>query len=566
VTATFDIVVVGSGVAGMTAAVAGARLGQSILLVEKTPLFGGTSAFSGGVAWIACNHHMNRAGIEDSPEAAETFLRAALGGNYDHAKMAAFIAAAPEMLRFMETHSDVRFKSSTLPDYRTDCAEWRRCRSIHTEDYDGGRLGAALATLRTPLDALVLFGSMQISGSDITPLRKAFRSSTAFLHTWRLLSRFLVNRLIKGRGTRLVNGNALMGRLLQSALDSQVTLWNQTAAQRLIVENGRVLGVIVQREGQEIEIAARKAVVLATGGFGANAKMRARFLPFAAHHISMQPEGNVGDGIRMALEIGAVLNVDNGANAIWSPISIHARPDGRVTKYPHIMIDRYMPGSIAVGPAGRRFVNEADSYQTFVSAMHRDGIERCHLIADHAFVRKYGLGLARPFPFPLRKWVKCGYLVEARSLDELARKIAVDSEALRQTVDSFNRYAAAGFDPEFHRGSDEHSRYRGDADNRPNPSLGRIANAPFYALALHTGHLSTVAGLETDEYGRVLDKNGGYIEGLYAAGVDMNSAMRGEYPAGGASIGAAMTFSYIAVRHIVGQLGTPDTLPLHIER
>lgn len=545
-----DVVVVGSGAAGLTAAVVAAELGQSVVVVEKTQLFGGTTAYSGGVAWVPGNHHRVGPGAEDSALIAEKFLRGALGEHYDEAKISAFLAAAPAMLRFMEERSEVRFAPSTLPDYRTDCDGWRSGRSVLTQDYDGRRLGAALESLRQPLDALVLFGSMQVSGVDALRLREACTSPAAFRHAARLLGQFAASRLLRRRGTRLVNGNALAGRLLRSALSAGVTLWNETAAQRLIVNDGRAAGILVMRRGKSFEIAARKAVILASGGFGANPAMRARFMPLAAHHLSMQPEGNTGDGIRMGIEAGAMIEIGNSANAIWAPISVVRHADGSSIQCPHIISDRYMPGSIAVGPSGRRFVNEADSYHAFVTAMHRNALGQCHLIADHAFVRKYGLGLARPFPFPLGSWVESGYLTLARTLAELARKIHVDPEGLQRTVRAFNSHAAAGVDPEFHRGADEHSRYRGDQEHRPNPSLGCIAKPPFYALRLYPGDLCTAAGLSTDEHGRVLAAGGGAIEGLYAIGADMNSMMRGEYPAGGSSIAAAMTYAYIAARHV----------------
>ena len=543
-----DIVAIGSGAAGLTAAITARQLGLEVLVVEKTAVFGGTTAYSGGAPWIPCNHVMKQIGLDDSRAAAETYLHAVLGEAYNDDLVASYLDNAPAMLRFLEQHSAVQFKPFPLPDYESDLPGAAKSRSLLTKEFDGRLLGERLADLRMPLPQLMLFGSMQIEGADIHPMRHALKTWAGFRHTARVVRRFVIDRIRHGRGTRIVNGNALAARLFHSAVQAGVTLWKNTPALELIVENGAVRGAVVERDGQRIEVRARLGVLLATGGYGANAALRAKYIPFAAHHHSLQPEGNVGDGIGLGLAVGAVHDPKHAGDCIWTPVSVLHKPDGSIVRYPHIFIDRAMPGCIVVGPDGRRFINEGTSYQTFVGTMHRLGITTAHLLADRAFLRKYGLGLARPAPFSPAALIRAGYLIEAPTLAELARRIGVSPQALDATVRQFNQGAQRGEDPEFGKGADAHSRFRGDQTHRPNPSIAPVGDGPYYAVAIHPGDLSTVGGLETNGRAQVLDAESQPIRGLYAAGLDMNSMMRGRYPGGGSSIGPAMTFGFVAVR------------------
>jgi succinate dehydrogenase/fumarate reductase flavoprotein subunit len=545
-----DVVIIGSGAAGLTAAITARKLGLEALVVEKTGHFGGTTAYSGGAPWIPCNHVMHQIGLQDSREDAQTYLRAVLGEQYNADLMDAYLDNAAAMLQFMEHHSEVRFKPFPLPDYESDLPGAAKCRSLLTPEFDGRLLGARLADLRQPLPQLMLFGSMQIEGADIHPMRHALKTWAGFKHTARVMRRFVIDKLRHGRGTRLVNGNALAARLFHSAIEAGVTLWKDTPALELIVTDGAVQGVVVQHDGQRLQVKARCGVLLATGGYGANEKMRAQLIPMAQDHYSLQPEGNVGDGVRMGIAAGAFHDPRHAGDCIWTPVSVYRKRDGSVVKYPHIFIDRAMPGCIAVDPGGRRFVNEGTSYHTFVCTMHRRGFNKVHLVANRDFLRKYGLGLARPAPFSEREFVEAGYLIEAPTLQELAQRIGVPPRELEATVKRFNEGAARGEDPEFGKGADAHSRFRGDQTHAPNPSLAPIGDGPYYAVALHPGDLSTVGGLDANGRAQVLDTHGQPIPGLYAAGLDMNSIMRGRYPGGGSSIGPAMTFGYIAARQM----------------
>jgi succinate dehydrogenase/fumarate reductase flavoprotein subunit len=548
-----DVAIIGSGAAGLTAAIVARHLGLEVLVIEKTSHFGGTTAYSGGAPWIPGNSYMRGAGVEDSREETLTYLRSVLGEKFVPALMEAYVDNAPRMMDFMEANSAVRFKLFLCPDYESHQPGAKRCRTLLTQAYPGHLLGERLAELRLPLSQLMLFGSMQVEGTDVHPLRNTFRTWAGFKHTTKLFMRFLVERALHGRGTTLKNGNALAARLFHSAILAGVTLWRNTPALELIKENGAVTGVIVEKDGRRVEVRARRGVLLATGGYGANATMRARYIPLAEHHHSMQPEGNVGDGVRMGVHAGGFHDPAHAGDCIWAPISILHQPDGSFVKYPHIFIDRSMPGCIAVGPDGKRFVNEGTSYQNFVSTMQRRGISRAHLVADREFLRKYGLGLARPAPFSERKYKEAGYLIEASSIEELGAKIKVDPQVLAATVKRFNEPAARGEDPEFGKGADVHSRFRGDQTHQPNTGVAPIGVGPYYAVAIFPGDLSTVGGLATNERSQVLDASGAPVAGLYAAGLDMNSIMRGGYPSGGSSIGPAMTFGYIAARQMAKQ-------------
>ncbi|GHF62145.1 FAD-dependent oxidoreductase [Seohaeicola zhoushanensis] len=546
----FDAIVIGSGVSGLTTAIVAAQQGLKVLVIEKAPVFGGTTAYSGGVGWIPNNHLMHEAGLDDSREKAETYLRAVLGNHYDPEMIDAFLDNGPRMLKHMMDTTELDFVVTPTPDYEPDKPSAYHSRGVLAKEYDGTRLGKHLDLLRRPLDTLTVLGGMQVAGADITPLRTAFQTPASFGYTTRTVARYARQKATHGRATRLVSGNALAARLLKSALDAGVTLWNETPALELLKTGGRITGVKARHKGQEIVLTARKAVVLASGGFGASEGMRKEFMPNPEHHRSIQPSENVGDGARMGEAVGGRMARDNPSNAIFIPISEHREADGTVKRFPHIMIDRYMPGSIAVDETGQRFVNEGLSYQHYVTTMHARNMTRSYLIGDRRFLRKYGMGLVRPFPYPIGKWLKNGYLTEGATLQDLARKIGVDPAGLQDTVERFNGFARKGADADFGRGADAHSRYRGDQTVKPNPSLAPLETGPFYAITLYPGDLSSVAGLVTDGRTRVLDEAGKPIAGLYAVGLDMNSMTKGMYPAGGSSLGPGLTFGYIAGNEI----------------
>jgi succinate dehydrogenase/fumarate reductase flavoprotein subunit len=357
---------------------------------------------------------------------------------------------------------------------------------------------------------------------------------------------------------QLVNGNALVARLLRSALDRGVDVRTDAPVQDLIVEGGRVVGARLGGAAAGV-LRVRRGVVLATGGFPHDrTRIAAMFehAPDGRGHHSAAPETNTGDGLRLGEAAGGAVLEDLVHPGAWAPVSLVPRPDGGVARFPHL-IERAKPGFLAVDASGRRFVNEADSYHDFMTALLRAtpaGREPfAWLIADHAAQRRWGLGWAKPFPFPLRRHLRSGYLRRGRTIAELARACGLDPAALAATIADFNAHARAGDDPDFGRGRSAYNRTQGDAAHiGPNPSLGQLDKAPYYAVRLVPGSLGTFAGLRTDAAARVLGPEGAPIPGLFAVGNDMSSIMAGNYPSGGITLGPAMTFGYVAARAIAG--------------
>ena len=549
----YDVVVVGSGAGGLAAAVTAAKHGSSVLVLEATPMFGGTTALSFGGTWIPCNHYMKDFNVTDSVEEAEVYLRAALGSLYDAPKVQAYVRTAEEMVQWFEANTEVKMCGVNGPDYVPGLPGWKTGRGLLTQEYDGRKLGPWLAKLRRPIREFGLFRSMQIGFADAFMMRQWNKSFAAFLYSAKKISQHAVNRLINGRGTRLANGNALIAMLMRSALDTNVELRENSRVMRLAVEDGEVTGVFVKKPGGEQFVRARRAVVLATGGFGANPAMRRKYIPLADAGFNLQPEGNVGDGINMGIAAGASFSNQNASNGIWAPVSVYRRPDGTLAKFPSLVFDRHCPGSILVDAAtAKRFVNESFHYQHFGVTAQKKNVTKIWMISDRPAVRAYGMGLAKPAPFPLKPWVKKGYIIEAGTIEDLARKIELDPATLKETVETFNGYADRGKDAEFQRGDDPYSAAMGDPAHKPNPTLGAIRAAPFYALELHPGDLCTFVGLDTNALGQVVRADGAPIRGLYASGLDNNVAFRGVYAGGGSAIGHAMIFGYIAARHIAG--------------
>ncbi|MCB8821090.1 FAD-dependent oxidoreductase [Microvirga rosea] len=549
---TYDVVVIGSGAGGMAAALTARKAGLDVVVIEKTAWIGGSTAISGGAVWIPKNPHLADVGLEDDDGQVISYLRAILGNRLRQDLIEAFLENGPRMVAFMEQETDVIFQARAYsPDYRPEIpGASLGGRTIDPAPFDGRVLGRSFELLRPPLKEFLAFGGMMVNRKDIDALLGMPKSLANFQHGMKILFRYFADRVSYPRGTRLLMGNALAGRLLKSAIDANIVLYTRTSARKLIVANDRVAGALVEKDGQMVAIGARRGVVLAAGGFPANDAMRSQFIPFADKHKSMAPAANTGDGIRLAIEVGGAVDGDNVGNAFWAPVSTLRRKDGTEIRFPHLILDRQKPGLLAVNAAGRRFVNEATSYHEFVEAMHRSHESAptvpAILICDRPFIRRYGLGLVRPGLRRLRPFVEAGYLIEAGTINELAEKLGINAETLSETVRRMNDYAASGQDPEFGKGSSAYNRYLGDPAHKPNPCLGPIATAPFYAVHVWPGDIGTAAGLKVDAKARVLDRNGEPILGLFACGNDMNSIMAGAYPGAGITLGPALTFGYIA--------------------
>jgi succinate dehydrogenase/fumarate reductase flavoprotein subunit len=558
---TCDVLVVGTGAGGLSAAVTAGKAGLDVLVVEKESQLGGTTARSGGVLWLPCNPVSYRAGaIDDTIEAARTYLRHETGNFFDPDRVDAFLENGPRMVEFFERETSVAFDASpAFADYHPDVPGGRAGgRSIVARAFDGRALGDRLKDLRPPLREITFVGMMLNSSREVQHFFNVTRSLTSATHVARRLLAHAGEVVRSGRATRLTNGNALVARLIKSALDLKIQIWISSPAKELLRENGRVTGAVLSTATGPVTVHARRGVVLACGGFPHDIERRKQLFPHApngSEHATPAPAGNTGDGLRLATAVGAQIQDDLPNAAAWVPVSRVTYRSGDTGVFPHL-IDRYKPGIIAVTRRGVRFTNESNSYhdvaQAMVSACRGEPEVAAWLLADHRAISRYGLGFAKPFPLPLTPHLRSGYLLLGRTIEELAAKAGIDGAALRSTIDTYNEGARAGEDRQFGRGSTAYNRFLGDPEHKPNPCVAPLERGPFYAVKMVPGDLGTFAGIRTDRHARVLDASSQPIAGLYAVGNDMASVMGGNYPGGGITLGPAMTFGFIAGRHLAG--------------
>ena len=555
-----DVLVIGSGAAGLATAVTAAYHGLRVIVVEKDSTFGGATAWSGGWMWVPRNPLARRAGIDEDPALPRTYLQHELGAHFDPARVDAFLEAAPKMVAFFEKHTRLQFADgNAIADIHGDTpGAGTGGRSVIAAPYDARELGTKLLKrLRTTMRETSFLGMPIMAGADLSAFLTLTRSSRSLLHVSQRVGRHLFDLAWHGRAMQLRNGVALVARLAKSADDLGVLLWESAPVRRLSMQGSQVCGAVVETARGEVVIHARKAVMLATGGFANDIERRRTLFartPTGHEHLALPPQGVNGDGLRLGEAAGGEVATDLASAAAWCPVSRVPYPDGSVGHFPHI-IERAKPGIIGVLANGKRFVNEADGYYDYVKAMveHAPGSEVASwLICSHRFQRRYGLGISRPFPLPIKPHLDSGYLKVGHTLEALAGACGIDPQGLRRTVDDFNRHARLGQDPAFGRGGSAYNRKQGDALHQPNPCVAPIEQGPFYAVKVEAGSFGTFAGLKTNEHAQVLDRQGLPIAGLYAAGSDMASIMGGHYPAGGINLGPAATFGYIAARHMAG--------------
>lgn len=550
----YDVIVVGAGAGGMTSAAVAAAEGASVLVIEKTEFVGGTTAWSGGMVWIPANAHMRDAGLADSPDKARQYLAATVPEPANSELRQVFLDRGPEAIAYLEAKAELCFQPVKLyPDYYPDLpGATAGGRVLEPVAFDGASLGAAFSRLRSPLPEFTLFGGMMVNRLDIPHLRNAGRSLKSTLRSLQLVSQYVRQRLRWPRGTTLHLGNALAARLYASLLARGVEILFGAAVDHFVIEGGRVAGL--RLAGSSATVIAHKGVVLATGGFSHDSKLREKLFPPSAGLISATNPAAAGDGMRLAMAAGAALATDVADAAYWVPASVFRREDGSQGVFPHTVTDRAKPGVIAVDVRCQRFVNEALSYHEFVRAMLRDANAgpdaTFHLIRDSRFLWTYGLGRIKPFTRHLAPYLQNGELRQATSIAALAREIDLDASALVATVDRYNEGARHGLDRQFGRGSNIYQRALGDAGHKPNPCVAPIERAPYYALRIFPADLGTAIGLKIDDKARVLRDDGSAIGGLCAAGNDMASIMNGNYPGPGITLGPALTFGYIAGKHL----------------
>lgn len=556
-----DVLVVGSGAGGMTAAITAHDRGLDTLLIEKAELFGGTSAMSGGVIWIPDNHLMKAAGIPDSAAEALDYLAALTTGEVPPTKLAAYVQHAPAMVRYLEQHTETRFNAAAeYADYYEHQPGYKPgARSLDPKPFSLRKLKEHGDEIRLP-STKGIFGRINMTAIEAHTITRSTRARNFFI-LWRLLLHFLdIPFRLKGkRDNRLVLGQALTGSLRASMLKRGMRLWLNTGLDELIVEGGRVAGAWATRDGQRIAIRARKGVILACGGFGQNASLRQQYQqhPIGSEWSSANPFDK-GDGILAGQKIGAQLAFMHCA--WWSPSII--LPNGNPEA---LIIGKSLPGGIFVNQAGQRFANEAAPYEDVVKAQYRANAVSpaipAYMIFDARHRNHYTLANGRIYPGKMQpddkipeEFKHSDFFTKADTLEALAQKMGIDAKGLCASVERFNRFAETGKDEDFQRGETAQDCYYSDPDTGfPNPTLAPLREAPFYCIKIWPGDLGTKGGLKTDEAARVLDTSDRPIAGLYAIGNASGSVMGNSYPGAGSTLGPAMTFGYLAALDLAGQ-------------
>ncbi|MEN5034822.1 FAD-binding protein [Pseudomonas sp. TWI929] len=558
----YDVIVVGSGAGAMTSAVFLADQGFSVLVLEKSDKFGGTSAISGGGIWIPNNHYFARQGGNDSIEQARRYLDAAAGDQVDPARLQAYLDNAPKMIEALTRCSRVRYAvAAKYPDYYPHLpGALPGGRTLDPELFDSSLLGAELDNLRKPSPSTLLMGRIAWTARDahkamargfgwrLLILRLMLRYKLDF--KWRRKSRF---------DRRAALGSSLVCSLRRSLMDRNIPLWLNSDFRELIVAHGRVSGVRICRDGRDIDLQARHGVILASGGFEQNQALREQYLPKPTRMAwsATPPGNNTGAALQAGLAQGAATALMDWA--WWAPtiaVPGEDKPRG-------IFAERAFPGAIVVNGQGQRFVNEAAPYLEFVDAMHRDNARTggrsvpAWVIFDAHFRFNYAMGPLMPAQVMpdsrLRKeWHETLYW-KADTLEALAGKIGIDAQGLASTVGKVNDYAHSGIDQDFGRGGNVFDRYYGDCNIKPNPCLAALRKGPYYAMRLDAGDIGTKGGLLTNAQAQVVREDGSPIAGLYAIGNCSASVMGTSYPGAGGTLGPAMTFAYVAANHLAAQ-------------
>jgi 3-oxosteroid 1-dehydrogenase len=557
-TEVYDVVVVGSGSAGMTAAATATNLGLSVLVLEKTHKYGGTSATSGGVMWLPAN------GLGgDTREEALRYLHAAIREPVREDRLEAFVDNSAKMLEFLRGLG-IKFEVAPWPDYFPELEGARSDRAVIFPLYDGRKLGDNFPLMREQFTRFKLFNRYTM---DFTESFSISTQSPGWIKTLaRVLGRYwtdLSTRKLTGRDRWLSLGGALIGPLRKYLNDQGVEVRLASRVTALERNNGRVEAVEVDNFGRRYRIEARHAVIVCAGGFEWNQALRDRFfvVPGLTRWSSTPEDANRGEVMEAAMAIGAA--VEYTETGWWVP-TMH-QPMPKASNFEEIhqaVFDVGRPHSVCVNRLGRRFVDEACGYDRFGSAMVADQKKTgantpCWLVFDATFRRKFTAGGIMPSQImpdskvPVDFWDQ--YIFRAPTIRELAEKIHIDVAALERTVANMNGYAATGVDPEFGRGNNIYDRNFGDFRLKPNPCLGTIKDAPFYAVPINLGDLGTKGGLKADARGQVLDTEGKPIPGLYAAGNASGSPFGDCYPGAGGTIGPAMVFGFLAGLDVAAQ-------------
>lgn len=557
--ASVDVVVVGSGLGGMIAAVRAHDLGLKVAMIEKSHYYGGTSAYSGGGIWIP-NHRDIK--DQDSRENALSYLRLVTEGKADERKLETYVDNAPVMVEYARSIGASLSTAAGLPDYFSELPGSVEGRQLNPDAFDGKLLGDEFFRMRMTYSGFLAFDRYALGLASIFALTS--REKGWVKETIKLIGGYWADirwRLKTSRDSRLSMGRAFIGYMRKAMMDRDIPLLLNTRLTGLVKSGDRITGAKVNHNGNEYVIDAR-AVILAAGGFDQNQEMRDKYHPVKTEVASsLAPRGaNEGDAIRIGQEIGA--DIENMEHSWWSPTM---RLPGKDTMQVagQLFFDRSKPGAICINRLGKRFCNESISYDRFGHAMIEDHKKTgatvpCWMIFDGRYRHNYPVSNIMPGwassdkKLPQEYWDSILY--RADTIEELARKIDVDPATLTATVETFNGYAKTGKDLEFKRGDTPYDRFFGDARNKPSPNLAPIKKAPFYAIKLELGDLGTKGGLRVDEYARVLDTSSKPIIGLYATGNTTGSLFGHTYPGPGSTLGPAMTFGFVSANHAASML------------
>jgi len=566
---TVDVLVVGSGGGGMTAALAADAFGLDTLVVEKSPQFGGSTALSGGGIWVPGAPSQRKAGHVPDPEGVFGYLQQITGGLVSDARLQQYVDSAPAMMEFLEKLSPW-FEFVWKPGYA----------DYYPELPGGSELGSTINVPAIDLRKLGdeeqnLLHPLALAPKGIWFAPKDLRLFYQVRQNWRgkavLLK--LIWRMFRARvfGDRMAAiGQSLAARMRLALKQQNIPLWLNSPMTELITDvDGTVTGAVIERDGHAQRIGARRGVILAAGGFDHDMDWRRQHLPVLEKDWSFGNPAAIGDGIRAGEKAGG--SSDLLDEAWWFPAMCW--PDGRLQ---FMLNERMMPSQFVVNGDGRRFVNEAAPYMDFAHAMiagQNSGVTHvpCWLVTDIRSFHRYVVGGHLPIPkvpfAPVptgrkvpKAWLESGVVLEANSFEELATKIGVPPRQLRQSADRFNELARSGHDDDFNRGDSAYDNYYGDP-TLPNPNLYPLGKPPYYAFQIILGDLGTSGGLRTDEHARVLRADDAVVKGLYAVGNNSAAVMGRSYAGAGATIGPAMTFGYVAAKHIADQLSANDTQP-----
>jgi 3-oxosteroid 1-dehydrogenase len=544
----FDWVVVGSGGGSMCAGLVMRSAGRSVLILEKTELVGGSTARSGGVLWIPNNRFMREAGVQDSEAQALTYLNAVIQDSPETpgtspARRLAYVAEGAQMVDFLVAQGIKLGRVPYYPDYYDELPGGSKPgRTVVAELFDVNELGPWKQRLRPSF--LEAQGTLD-EFFDVPTFKRSWKGK-------RVLGRILLRTVLaKMTGKHWVTaGAALQGRMLQAALRAGVDIRTETPVKELILENGRVVGVVALVNGKPRRIGARSGVLINAGGFAHNQEMRDRYMPGTRVEWTNSPPGDTGDMHVEGQRIGAALA--QMEERVGNQMSL---PPGHQGIVPMVQMELAKPHAILVDQSGVRYMNEGGSYMEFCQGMlrrHRTTpAVPSWMVFDAQYMKKYMLVGTMPGSKKPQAWFDSGFLRKAASIEELAQSVQIDPARLRASIERFNGFVRDNRDSDFHRGNRAYDQWLGDRLHKPSMTLGALEIPPFYAVPVVPGDVGTFGGLVTDEYARVLDKRGSVIRGLYATGNSTASVMGRTYPGAGASVGPSFTWGYVAAKHAV---------------